>query len=310
MAVGLNGGRRTAAQALVACWLAALWPAGVAAAGRQASPPPAPAALRLATAETGAARPSPSLPDPTREVVPPFQWPPPTRLSYQLRGHYRGWVDGTAQVQWLPHGPRYEVLLDVGVGPAFAPLVARRMSSQGAITADGLQPTLYRERTRFLVFSRERIVRLGPEGVVLADGTRVPGPPGVQDTASQFVQLTWLLATQPRLLQPGASVAVPLALPHRLAPWVFEVVAQEWLDTPLGPLPTWYLRPRPGNQGPRDLAVEIWIAPTLQHLPVRLRVRQDAETFIDLMLAAPPQRLSPPSVPAPSPPKTLSGASP
>jgi hypothetical protein len=62
-------------------------------------------------------------------------------------------------------------------------------------------------------------------------------------------------------------------------------------------------------QGSRDLAVEIWIAPTLQYLPVRLRIQQDAETFVDLMLSRLPQQASAPAsaaspqpLPTPSPP--------
>jgi hypothetical protein len=235
----------------------------------------------------------------------PFVWPPSTRLSYALTGYYRGPVDGSAQVEWLLDGTRYQVHLDVIVGPGFAPLMTRRMSSEGEISALGLQPQRYEEQTRVFLSRRERSMRFAPDAVVLADGARAPTLPGVQDTASQFVQLTWLFATQPQRLREGASVEVPLALPHRVGRWIYDVVAQERLDAPFGALPAWYLRPRPGIQGPRDLAVEIWIAPTLQYLPVRLRIRQDAETFVDLMLSRLPQQAaasSAPQAPAPARP--------
>jgi hypothetical protein len=209
-----------------------------------------------------------------------------------LTGYYRGPVDGSAQVEWLRSGSRYQVHLDVSIGPGFAPLMARRMSSEGEITQAGLQPRLYEELTRVFLSSRQRSMRLQPDGVVLADGSRVASLPGLQDTASQFVQLTWLFTTEPQRLRAGQAVEVPLALPHRVSRWVYDVVAEERLQTPFGPLPAWYLRPRPGMQGPRDLAVEIWIAPTLQYLPVRLRIQQDAETFVDLMLSRLPQQAS------------------
>ena len=34
-----------------------------------------------------------------------------------------------------------------------------------------------------------------------------------------------------------------------------------------------------------------WFAPSLQYLPVRIRIRQDAEVFVDLMIEKLPQQL-------------------
>jgi hypothetical protein len=43
-------------------------------------------------------------------------------------------VHGEAQVEWLREGTRYQVHMDVSVGPSFAPLMSRRVSSEGEIT--------------------------------------------------------------------------------------------------------------------------------------------------------------------------------
>ncbi len=62
----------------------------------------------------------------------------------------------------------------------------------------------------------------------------------------------------------------------------------------MGPLPTWHLRPsRPAGGG--DLTAEVWLAPALQYLPVRLIIRQDIDTFIDLMLKGAPLQAAPES---------------
>ncbi|MFX7071541.1 DUF3108 domain-containing protein, partial [Acinetobacter baumannii] len=82
----------------------------------------------------------------------------------------------------------------------------------------------------------------GPE-VQLASGAREPALPGGQDAASQFVQLTWLFLTGREALQPGRIVQFPLVLPRRQYAWQYEVLGQEVLETPMGPLPTWHLRP-------------------------------------------------------------------
>jgi hypothetical protein len=60
-------------------------------------------------------------------------------------------------------------------------------------------------------------------------------------------------------------------------------------------VPAWYLRPRPENPGRTELAVEVWIAPTLQYLPARIRIQQDTEGFIDLLLERLPQQAAPAS---------------
>ena len=50
------------------------------------------------------------------------------------------------------------------------------------------------------------------------------------------------------------------------------------------------MQPRAELVRPGELAVEAWFAPTLQYLPVRISIRQDAETFIDLLIERLPQQ--------------------
>lgn len=223
----------------------------------------------------------------------PFEWPASTRLSYVLTGNYRGEVNGNAQVEWIRQGERYQINLDVAVGPSFAPLISRRMTSDGELTPQGLRPLRYDEDTKILFRDRRRVsVLFQGADVVLANGRREPAEPGMQDTASQFVQLTWLFLTQREQFEPGRVVEMPLALPRKLYRWRYEVIGDETLHTPMGPLQTWHLKPQ-REAGGGDLTAEVWIAPRLQYLPVRLRIHQDANTFIDLMLKAPPQQAAP-----------------
>lgn len=237
----------------------------------------------------------------------PFDWPPSTRLSYRLTGHYRGPVDGSAQVQWLRDGSRYQVHLDVLIGPPFAPLITRQMSSDGTLGPDGLQPRRYDERTKVL-FRDARMATLQFDGqeVQLANGRRVAQPAGVQDTVSQFVQLSWRFTLRPELLREGQVLEVPLALPRRVENWVYDVRAPETLLTPAGPVDAVRVQPRREPRPGGDLVAEMWFAPTLQYLPVRIVIRQDAETFIDLLIDRLPEQAAAgqPGVPASAPKRT------
>ena len=221
---------------------------------------------------------------------PAFEWPPSTRLTYTLKGHYRGEVHGNARVQWIRQGARYQVHLDIAIGPSFAPLMSRRMTSDGELGPEGLKPRTYDETTR-LPFQQPRRsnVQFGAEQVTLANGNLHDTAAGIQDSASQFVQLTYLFTTQPEKMRVGDSVNLPVALPRRVGRWVYDIVGRERLATPLGELDTLHLKPRQGERKPgNELSAEVWFAPSLQHLPVRIRIQQDAETFIDLQLDAAP----------------------
>ena len=231
--------------------------------------------------------------------APPFEWPASTRLSYRLTGQYRGEVHGQAQVEWIRALPRYQVHMDVTVGLPIAPLYTRRMRSDGRLGAAGLKPERYDEVSQLAFRDRRALsVVLADDGVTLADGRRWTPPGGgaptddntaVQDSASQFVQLSYLFTVQPQRLVAGATITFPLALPRRVEPWVYEVVGAETVNTSFGAFEAFHVRPRRGTPRGNDLLAEAWFSPQLAYLPVRIRIQQDAETFLDLALERRPE---------------------
>jgi hypothetical protein len=136
-------------------------------------------------------------------------------------------------------------------------------------------------------------VRFDDDTIVLNNGKVVPRPPGVQDTASQLVQLVWLFTMNPDKLVPGGSVELPLALPWRVDTWVFDVMQPESVQTRFGEIPTLHVKPRRPAQSSNVLTVECWFAPSLQYLPARIRVQQNSETYVDLLLDRPPLQAAP-----------------
>jgi hypothetical protein len=261
-------------------------------------PPPPERVAEAPSALAEAASPVAAAPAPPRDEPGP-EWPLSTRLAYQLTGNYRGPVYGQAQVEWLRKGSHYQVNLDVGVGPSFAPFVTRRMSSQGELTPQGIAPQRYDEETKFILSEPRRAgVLFQPGEVQLGNGRRQPVSPGAQDSASQFVQLTWLFMTGHEALQAGRVVQFPLVLPRRQYAWAYEVLGEEVLATPMGPVASWHIRPTAATRAlvdAGDLVAEVWLAPSLQYLPVRLVIRQDEQTYIDMMLKSAPLQAAPES---------------
>jgi hypothetical protein len=253
-----------------------------------AVPPPAPAG---SPAQEAAAAPPPPAPEPTAHAAAtpadgaasapaapaPDSWPGDTRLSYRLGGRFRsGDLYGDARVLWQREGERYQVRVDIDV-TLFATLV---MTSQGLVTPEGLVPRAYEEQTQ----RRRRSALLG-ESMLTLEKSQVPRPPGVQDTASQFVELSHRFATGQEKLEVGRSISLWMARPGGLDHWTYDIVEREVLQTPrLGAIEAFRLKPRPQDNPRGKITAEMWFAPSLQYLPVRIRVNMGSEAHVDLLV--------------------------
>jgi hypothetical protein len=247
-------------------------PAAETAPAPASAPTPAPPAEPTAPAAIAAA----PTPDPAT-ATPLDSWPASTRLHYRVGGNFRGPLSGDAEVQWLRQGERYQVQLAVHIGW----LAHLTMTSQGVVTADELRPEAFEE----LSGSRRRHVSFTAQELVFMDGTRQPRPAGVQDTASQFVELTHRFSQASVPLAVGQSVQLWLARPGGADPWTYDVVELETLSLPgHGGVETFHLKPRPLDRPRGPITAEMWFAPTLQYLPVRIRISMDAQTWVDLLM--------------------------
>ena len=257
------------------------------------NPTPIPTPLWLpppGRAVASTAVPTASAPAATADASTSFDWPPSTRMNYQLTGHYRGPVNGQAQVEWLREGSRYQVRMSTSIGP----VLSRSIASEGELTPQGLAPRRFDAEQKVLFRAARRwSLRFGPERIVNVDGREIDSLPGAQDEASQFVQLTWLFTTRPERLTVGQAIELPLIVSRTLDRWTYDVVAEELLQFPFGAVPSVHVKPRRQAQG-GDLSAEIWFAPTLQYLPVRILIRQGADSWIDLTLERPPLQAAAP----------------
>jgi hypothetical protein len=205
-------------------------------------------------------------------------WPADTRLNYRLGGQFRsGELHGSARVQWQREGERYQTRVDIDV-TLLASLV---LTSQGEVTADGLYPRAYEEQRR----SGPRGAKLGESSITLSDGRILPRPAGVQDTASQFVELSHRFSSGQDLLEVGRSVSFWMARPGGLDLWTYDIVGEDVLQMPeLGSVRAFHLKPRPIVNPRGNITAEMWFAPSLQYLPVRIRVSLNESTYVDLLV--------------------------
>jgi hypothetical protein len=232
-----------------------------------------------AAATAGAAASSPaSAASPVAERANALaSWPADTRLSYHLGGYFRGELHGDARVQWQRQEDRYQARVEIDL----TLLASVTMTSQGEVTPQGLVPRVYEELRR----SGPRTARLRDNTITLNDGRTLPRPDGVQDTASQFVELSHRFATGQEALEVGRSVSLWMARPGGLDLWTYDIVEREILQTPaFGPLEAFRLKPRPIANPRGNYTAEIWFAPSLQYLPVRIRVNMGESAYVDLLV--------------------------
>jgi Protein of unknown function (DUF3108) len=241
-----------------------------------------------------------TVPDASASLALQGNWPSDTRLTYDLGGNFRGELHGNAQVQWTrltppqaslttvaTPGDRYQVRINMNIG-----LIEMQFASQGRIRATGLQPEAYEEQ---LPNGGRRKLTLERRELVLNNGTRVPRPDigtdAVQDTASQFVELGQRFSDGRARLAPGESVRVWLARPGGLDEWTYDVGPAETLYLPtLGAVQAYGLTPRPLANPRGPYTVQMWFAPSLQNLPVRIKLHLSSEAYLDLMVKKIEQR--------------------
>jgi len=254
-----------------------------------------------ASAAAAQARAASAIAGPAR---PPFEWPPATRLTYTLTGQRGVGVNlyGSAVVEWRREGSRYQVQFDVHI----TPLIDQHMYSDGEISPEGLRPRHYDESFSVLFATpRARRIEFGETDVLLDNGTRVARQPQTQDGASQFVHFVWMFHNHPEWLTPGNIVHFPLALPNNLRRWNYMVTGTEHLELAFGGIDAVHLKPLlDGPRRPNEYPFDIWVAPSLQYLPVQIVVKVDASTWALLALDDLPLQALVGARPTPPPPRT------
>jgi hypothetical protein len=243
------------------------------------APTQPPAAVAAASAPAIAAAPQAAASAPA-----PDPWPADTRLTYRLGGQFRsGPLFGDARVLWQREGTRYQVRVEVDI-TLWAHWV---MASQGDIGPDGLVPRSYAEERR----NHRRAVQMGESVVTYEGGRTAPRPAGVQDTASQFVELGHRFAIGAVPLRVGTPVEVWLARPGGVDLWTYDVVGVESLQlAALGTVQAYHLKPRLIRGARGNITAEFWYAPALQYLPVRVRINMGDRDHLDLSVEEIEQR--------------------
>lgn len=200
--------------------------------------------------------------------------PPPLQLRYVISGQvsiipYQ--TDGA--LSWKHDSKNYEASMTVHL-----PLLGSRVqTSQGRITAAGLQPLRFVDRVR-----KDRSVEFDYEQALIRFSEGASPEPltsGAQDHLSVFIQVASLIAAQPWRYPRGTEFALPAMGIYGPESWRFVVSGEETLALPGGEQRTLKIM-RPPAHGD-DPGAEVWLAPALGWLPARIRLSQPNGDYVD-----------------------------
>ena len=255
--------------------------------------PPAPAVAEtapepIAQAPVPPAGPAPTTatpPDPVAVTAPlasnqaptaaiAFTVPGSTRLKYNVIGTKDNLeYNARAELSWLHDGKSYEARLEVS---AFL-LGSRVRTSSGSLTPEGLQPNRFADRFRTEVAAH--FVRDRQSVVFSANTPDAVLVPGMQDQLSVFVQIGAMLAAAPDKYPPGTTLSFETIGPRAAETWVIRVEAEETLNLPGGEVKAIKLLRSPRLQ--YDQTAELWLAPQVGYLPVRIKITERNGDFVD-----------------------------
>lgn len=210
----------------------------------------------------------------------PFVPPPSARLNYEVLVEYRG-VRQTLNgaLDWHTDGERYR--LHMAVEMAF--LGSRVQHSEGRLGRHGIHPQRFSEKTR-----SERAAHFDEASARIRYSANTPDAPllpGHQDRLSVFLQLAGLVHARPERFPAGHTIHIPTSGVRDSETWAFEVRGTETIALPKGDVAALHLRRLPRKEF--DTTVDVWLAPALGHLPVRMRLLEANGNVADQRLITP-----------------------
>ena len=240
----------------------------------------APATKPASPASADAAASPPAIPaGPSVTAVTAMALPASVQLKYKMTGLSKGLTyHANGELSWRNAGSSYDAYMSVSA--LF--LGSRSLASRGQVSAEGLAPTRFSDKSR-----TEVAAHFEPDKGQISFSANTPSAPwikGAQDRVTVFLQLGGMLAGNPAGFPPGASISLYTVGPRNADTWTFIVEAEEQMSLPAGEMATLKLTRKP--RGEYDQKVEIWYAPALGYLPVRSKITQQNGDYVDQQLSA------------------------
>jgi hypothetical protein len=205
-----------------------------------------------------------------------FSVPPSDDLKYDT--FYNGVQNQPGTIHWTSDGQAYEMVVSVPL-----PFVGTfSYASHGRVDAFGLAPDQYIERRGH----RPEDVTTFNRGTKRIGFTKTSAtlalPDGAQDRFSVVMQLASLVRGDPNAYQPGVTRQFFVTDNDSGQIWPIEVIGNETVRTRAGFVDARHFMRLPRRDGDRR-RIDVWLAPSLGWLPVRILQTEPNGTQIELL---------------------------
>lgn len=203
-------------------------------------------------------------------------------LEFRVRASRKGLtLPADSTLTWEHRGSSYSASM------LFKAMLGRSRSqtSVGAIDPVlGLQPRRFGDKNRSEVATHFDRSRQPPAIRFSNNAPDQPLLPHTQDRLSVLIQLAAMVAGEPQRYPPGQAVVLHTVSSRDADLWRFVVKNTEVLDLPVGAMDTVHLVREALHA--YDNRVEVWLAPQLGYLPVRILWTQANGDVVDQQLSA------------------------
>lgn len=214
-----------------------------------------------------------------------FKLPPSADLTYSIQARQSGLqIEGNALVRWRSDGKSYSVTSETR-----AMLVGKILEakSEGTIDDYGLAPASFTEK-RFrkdaTVASFTRTGGRNGGGISFAQSdASYPLLGGEQDRTSIAWQLIAIARAAPKKFTSGSEWDFFVAGQRDAERWSFKVAGEEKTATAVGTLRTIHVLRAPPPDA-KSQKLDIWLAPSLEWYPVKLRFTDADGDYIEQTL--------------------------
>ena len=210
-----------------------------------------------------------------------FNLPPSADLNYSIQAQQSGLqLNGNAVLKWSASDNKFKIDTETR-----AMLIGKILDTQseGEIDDFGLAPTVYTEKHLRRDATTTSFNHGNKQISFSANANTYPLKGGEQDRNSAIWELIAVARGAHGKFKEDSEWDFFVAGQHDAEAWSFKVDKQEKIRTPLGNLNTVHVVKLP-VAGSRGQQVDIWLAPSMEWYPVRLRFTEQNGDYIEQVL--------------------------
>ncbi len=214
----------------------------------------------------------------------------PVELKFPVSGNFAYDVmyvtgsqtqSGAGTLGWSSDGRTYQLVMESKV--LFLSLL--RQTSVGSVSAAGLQPERYTDK-RFR--GSEKATHFQPDKGIISFANNKPDAPWTnraQDRLSVMMQVAGMVKGDPARILAQPTISIPVAGTDDAEMWTFALEGTDKIELPAGTTTALHLVRYPRKEF--DRRVELWLAPQLDYMPVRIKQTEQNGTTLELSLRSP-----------------------